>query len=471
MTARLEERPPARAIGAGSGAADAGDPPGARSWLSWPRGRLLVLTLGVSLLALEWFATAYTFERSVDAVEVVIDEAMPSVAALAEVQGAVARLAEEMRQLEGGAGEPDPDRWIRRDAQAQLRSAGWFLRVYERLPMNEQEREAYVELRATFEELATATRSVLSQPDKATRREGWLLEFLPALDATNEGLRDLVQLNAAQATEAARDTVEAHETAGTRSLILTVGLNGVLVLLWLLLDREMARTDREREARLAELDSFAGRVAHDLRGPLSTMLLALQVARRDDALGDPAARALERAERAGTRMSSLIEGLLAFARAGASRDVVSDTRVADVMANLRAAAGPPAEALRVTLDMQAEPDLRARTSEGVLLSIVQNLVRNAVVHMGEATVREVRVRARGVSPATLELEVADTGPGIPDDVKRRLFRPFERGSTTAEGSGLGLATVKRLVEGHGGSITLDTEVGRGTTFRVRLPRA
>lgn len=110
-------------------------------------------------------------------------------------------------------------------------------------------------------------------------------------------------------------------------------------------------------------------------------------------------------------------------------------------------------------------------SEGVLSSIVQNLVRNAIAHMGESVVRDVRVRGRAVSPTMLELEVADTGPGIPEDVKRRLFLPFERGSTTAEGHGLGLATVKRLVDGHGGSIAVHTEVGRGTAFRVRLPRA
>lgn len=107
----------------------------------------------------------------------------------------------------------------------------------------------------------------------------------------------------------------------------------------------------------------------------------------------------------------------------------------------------------------------------MLSSIAQNLIRNAVAHLGEVPTRAVRVQARTVSPTSFELEVTDTGPGIPDDVKRRLFRPFERGSTTAEGHGLGLATVKRLVDGHGGSIAVDTQVGRGTTFRVRLPKA
>ncbi len=250
-----------------------------------------------------------------------------------------------------------------------------------------------------------------------------------------------------------------------------MGLDGLLVVLWVLLDRQIARAEREREARLAELDSFAGRVAHDLKGPLSTMLLSVQVARDDQELGQRSSRALERAERAGTRMSSMIDGLLAFAKAGAAAAPTAQARVADVVASIRATSAPAVQEHRATITFDVDPDLRARTTDGVLSSIVQNLLRNAVLHLGESPVREVRVRARAVSPGALELEVSDTGPGIPDDVKRRLFRPFERGPTSAEGHGLGLATVKRLVEGHGGSVSIDTELGRGTTFRVRLPRA
>jgi signal transduction histidine kinase len=170
-------------------------------------------------------------------------------------------------------------------------------------------------------------------------------------------------------------------------------------------------------------------------------------------------------------MTDMIDGLLSFAKAGAPAAGEARASVRDVLDVLHAAITPVLEAERVAFSLEVEPDLLVRARAGVFNSIAQNLVRNAIAHLGDAPRREVQVRVRSVSPQALELEVADSGPGIPEDVKRRLFKPFERGSTSAAGYGLGLATVKRLVDGHGGSITLETDLGHGTTFLVRLPRA
>lgn len=474
MKLRLPRRPtPARAARVpGEGPPQ---PPARRAapgWSSRRGARVLALAVGVALLFVEWLATSYAFDRTVEAVEVVFDEAVPSIAHLAEAQGVLAELGQELRHLGDPAAPPvDPAWQVEQKARALLRTARRLVAQYEGVPMQPEEHEAHADLRAALDALSAATLAMTAERDPDARHRRWVEGFLPAYDANVAALRDLVEVNAAQASRAARGTIEAHEAAGRSSLALTIGLNGLLVALWVLLDRQIARAEREREARLAELDSFAGRVAHDLKGPLSIMLLAVQLARRDAALPEPSARALERAERAATRMSTLIDGLLAFAKAGAAADPAARARVADVLASIRATAGPAIQAQGVAVELDVAPDLMARTAEGVLASIVQNLLRNAVLHMGESPVRRVRVRARAVSPRTLELEVSDTGPGIPDDVKRRLFRPFERGSTSGEGHGLGLATVKRLVEGHGGSISVDTELGRGTTFRVRLPRA
>jgi signal transduction histidine kinase len=91
--------------------------------------------------------------------------------------------------------------------------------------------------------------------------------------------------------------------------------------------------------------------------------------------------------------------------------------------------------------------------------------------MGATDTRRVAVRASAVGP-TVRIDVEDTGAGIPAEMQDAVFEPFVRGAHDDEGGiGLGLATVKRLVEAHGGEITVQSTIGSGTLFRVNLPRA
>lgn len=441
-----------------------------RHWPTGRWGRPIVLLVGVGFLVVEWLATSHAFERSIESVHTIFDNAMPSISYLSEIQGTLGELARDMRRL-----DKQVDTAVVAETQQEVavlvRSLRRLRTEYDRFPVYPHEPEARDELRQALDQLSDTTRSIATERDATVRLKRRYDEFYPTLDAANAVVRDLLRINTEQATRSARGVITTHETAVSRTLILTVTLNLVLLALWWLLGRQIARTERERERRIEDLDSFGGRVAHDLRAPLSIILMSAQVMRKDASLAERTHPLLERIERAIARMSGMIDGLLAFAKAGTQVDPHARTSVADVLESIRTTIAPWLETERATLAVDVEPDLCACTSEGVLSSIAQNLIRNAVTHLGEVPTRDVHVRARSVSPETLELEVADNGPGIPDDVKRRLFRPFERGTTSAEGHGLGLATVKRLVEGHGGSITVDTQVGRGTTFRVRLPKA
>jgi signal transduction histidine kinase len=109
-------------------------------------------------------------------------------------------------------------------------------------------------------------------------------------------------------------------------------------------------------------------------------------------------------------------------------------------------------------------------SLGVATSMFENLVRNAVKYIGERPVRRVEIRAvrRG---HLVRVEVEDTGAGIPVEIQDTLFEPFVRGHEQGSGIGLGLATVKRLVEAHGGAVTVRSRAGEGSTFSVDLPLA
>lgn len=233
--------------------------------------------------------------------------------------------------------------------------------------------------------------------------------------------------------------------------------------------RVVRRYERSLRERADELEQFAGRVAHDVKGPLSATAIALHVARRQST--ELGRTALERGERGVQRVQRLVDGLLDFARAGAvsTRDAAADVQevVDDVVGEL----GPVAEAQRVELQVESTPGARVACSPGVLTSIVSNLVRNAITHMGEGQPRVVRVRVPSVGAGqAVRLEVEDTGPGIPASMGERVFEPFVRGTEDGTaGTGLGLATVKRFVDAHGGRVGFHPRAGRGTVFWLEMP--
>jgi signal transduction histidine kinase len=151
------------------------------------------------------------------------------------------------------------------------------------------------------------------------------------------------------------------------------------------------------------------------------------------------------------------------------------------MAKMIASAASPGIVLRI----DAAPDLAVSGDPAQLRQLLWNLCRNAEQAMGEEgtltlearsdesrspqeVASEGRHKAGGTGPGDVEIIVRDSGPGIRGEVLERIFDPFF--TTKSEGTGLGLATVHRIVEGHGGSLRVETQLGRGTAFRVRLTR-
>ncbi len=224
----------------------------------------------------------------------------------------------------------------------------------------------------------------------------------------------------------------------------------------------------ELDRRNQELDAFASRVAHDLVSPLSPLKGYLTLARRGSA-DEEVRELLAQAESSTTRMSELVDALLRFCRAGKPSERSNgelDTAVATILLEQSQAA----EASNVKLDRQLERNVIAACAPGLLQSIAGNLLTNAVKYTqgrpdARVSVRVAKERGQAV------LEVKDNGPGMSDESRRRLFTPFFRAPEARgrPGYGLGLATTKRLVEGHGGTIDVLTALGKGTTVTVRLP--
>ncbi|MFT3840597.1 MAG: HAMP domain-containing sensor histidine kinase [Myxococcaceae bacterium] len=220
--------------------------------------------------------------------------------------------------------------------------------------------------------------------------------------------------------------------------------------------------------RNQELDAFASRVAHDLISPLSPLKGYLTLARRGST-DTEIQELLAQAESSTTRMSELVDALLRFCRAGKPTDRAFgelDTAVSTILLEQSQAA----DAAKVKLERQLERDVTVRCAPGLLQSISGNLLTNAVKYTAGSADAAVAVRVfRDRGQAVLE--VKDNGPGMSDQSRKLLFTPFFRAPEARglPGYGLGLATTKRLVEGHGGTIGVATALGKGTTVTVRLP--
>jgi two-component system, OmpR family, sensor kinase len=224
----------------------------------------------------------------------------------------------------------------------------------------------------------------------------------------------------------------------------------------------------ELNRRNQELDAFASRVAHDLVAPLSPLKGYLTLARRG--AGDEKVKELlTQAESSTARMTELVEALLNFCRAGKTREGASgelDTAVTTILLEVSQAAA----AAGVQLERNLQPRVLVKCPPQLLQSIAQNLLSNAVKYSAGRPDAKVSVSVAKLGTDAV-LAVSDNGPGMNPQSVAMLFQPFFRAPEmrAMPGHGLGLATTKRLVDAHGGSIAVESKEGRGTTFTVKMP--
>lgn len=226
----------------------------------------------------------------------------------------------------------------------------------------------------------------------------------------------------------------------------------------------LAHALRELERSNAALDEFAHAVSHDLKAPLRG------IRQRVDALLDPApadaaerATGLARIRELGDHMRQMIDAALAYARAGRVSDRIEPVDTAALLRDVTRYLAPPAE---VTIDVA--PGLPTIETERVPFEqVFRNLLSNAITYRREA---DARITVTAVDAgARWELVVADNGPGIPESQQSQVWRLFHT-SRPGEGTGLGLALVKRIVESHGGTVALRSAPGAGTAFHVCWPK-
>jgi signal transduction histidine kinase len=237
--------------------------------------------------------------------------------------------------------------------------------------------------------------------------------------------------------------------------------------------RVLVRYLRWSAEQSAELEQFAGRVAHDIRSPLGSLSIALEVMEKRKDTDSKTRDLLARAARTMQHIRQLIDDLLVFATAGGylvpGEWGERKSGVRDVLDGVVDDASLEAEKRRIQVVYEKpDPALVAACGPGVLISVATNLVSNAMKFIGDSPVRRITISARQVRN-DVRLEVSDTGPGIAPELRDRVFQPHVRGTSPESGFGLGLATVKRLVVAHGGAVGVEPSPEGGCRFWVRLP--
>jgi signal transduction histidine kinase len=341
--------------------------------------------------------------------------------------------------------------------------------------------------RALYDEILQSRRELYRQLDEAQASleakhadVASAIVFGPlagAIARVDEQLVGLLRLHASSANAHGRTI----DLIRRRTALVAVGLDGITIVLggvmvllavraMRLYERLLGERERAAQARAEELDHFAARVAHDLKGPLTSVLMGLTTAQAHPA---EASELLGRTLRSARTMNSMIDALLDFARAGAEpaeQEVALVKPIVDEMVAETAGAARQAGAV-----VRVEPvaaHLAVVCRPGALASVLSNLLQNAIKYIvespGERTVT-VRVQERDDA---VRLEVEDTGPGVPPEMQQSIFEMYVRakGASTKPGMGLGLATVKRLVEAHGGRLGVRSHGSRGACFWVELRR-
>jgi PAS domain S-box-containing protein len=231
---------------------------------------------------------------------------------------------------------------------------------------------------------------------------------------------------------------------------------------------ERKRSELKLREANAQLEEFSYVAAHDLRSPMRGIANLIEMIVEDFGADAPAS-AMKNLQRMRERVGSverLIEDLLHYAHAGRRLTKFETIDLASVVNEIIANQSPP-PGVCFECDLAVGTFMAVRTP---LATVLRNLISNAVKHHDRDEMRIV-VRSRGEGEF-VTIDVEDDGPGIPAAAQERVFRLFQTlGKSDKTGSGLGLAVVRRLVNVHGGSITLISADGqRGCMFRVRWPR-
>lgn len=230
---------------------------------------------------------------------------------------------------------------------------------------------------------------------------------------------------------------------------------------------ELKKIQAELERSNSSLKAFAYSASHDLQEPLRTILNYSRylLDHLGEKLDEDSREDLNFICDASLRLKSLVANLLVFSQVGKSEELMKRVNVNSILYDLEEDLATSLTELKGKLRIKNIPDVFGVEVE--IRSLFQNLISNAIkYHSDDPPVIEVRGKTRDEE---VVIEVKDNGIGIPLEYQERIFEPFRRVDSKVSGSGIGLATCRKIVDYHGGDISLHSELGKGAVFTLVLP--
>ena len=257
-------------------------------------------------------------------------------------------------------------------------------------------------------------------------------------------------------------------------LCLPVKEEGVVRSIVLIL-RDLSQSEKIRaHSQLLEQRAFLGEVtaifAHEVKNPINSISTGLQLIGMKMSPDAPYAGLVERLQNDCSRLTHLVNSTLTFSKPVEYQ--IQPVNLADLIPAILDKWDPRMKKLNISYNFSAPKDrllVKAdpRAIEQVFVNLISNAIEAMDEHGGSLNIKLLQASSQ-IFPAQCEIIIADTGPGIPDDVVEHIFEPFL--TTKSSGTGLGLAITKRIVTAHEGNIYVDSVPG-GSVFHVLLPRA
>jgi len=341
------------------------------------------------------------------------------------------------------------------------------------------------------EELAAARSERLQQlaeKERLANRLQQLLEALPGAVVVLDGAERVQECNPAALellgypllgerwADVARRVVRAFSDDGAYATLLSGRQVGISVralgtepgrILLLKDDTENRRLQEmlSRHQRLSAMGEMTARLAHQIRTPLTSSMLYVSHLRKPQCNAADQARYADKVLAGLRQLERMVNDMLVFARGGEfTPETVS---LDDLLEALRQNLEPQLQQCggRLTL-INTAPDAVVEGSRDMLLGAMSNLVANAMQICGEGVRLSIEVSAAG--DQLVILRVSDNGPGIAAEIQDQIFEPFF--TTRSGGTGLGLAVVRAVVQGHRGDVRVQSVPGHGASFVITLPR-
>ena len=239
------------------------------------------------------------------------------------------------------------------------------------------------------------------------------------------------------------------------------------------LNQELTLRAGELLAANKELESFAYSVSHDLRAPLRHLVGYSELLQKHTkgSLDDKSQKYMQTILESAKRMGNLIDDLLAFSRIGRTESRASDVDLQQLVKEVVVEVGQQAKERKISWKIGALPACHGDRS--LLRLVVVNLVSNAVKFTGTRSPAEIEIGSVSGNADKVEIFVRDNGVGFEMQYVDKLFGVFQRlhRADEFEGTGIGLATVQRIVHRHGGTVRAEGAVDRGATFYFTVPKA